>query len=134
MTPLFQAGQHAHGIIAVGQVATGVIAVGQIATGVIAIGQVARGVVAIGMVSLGLVSIGMGAVGLVYAGGMVGLGGRAGFGFILPLVPLLGRQPWSRWLLAPVQLVVLCAAAWLFWYLAGVPLGNALWDPGGLLR
>lgn len=134
MAPLFQAGQHAHGIIAVGQVATGVIAIGQMATGVIAVGQVARGVVAIGQVALGIVAIGMGSVGLVYAGGLVGVGGRAGFGFILPLMPMSGGHSRIRWALAPVQLVLLCAAAWLFWYLAGVPLGNALWDPGGILR
>ncbi len=59
MARIFDAGQHAHGFIAVGQVATGFIAIGQSALGVIAIGQVARGVVAIGQASFGIVSVGM---------------------------------------------------------------------------
>lgn len=98
---LVDIGQEAHGVIAIGQVATGVIAVGQSATGVIAIGQMADGVVAIGqiarggfcvgMVALGIVSVGMAAVGVWIAGGLVGVGGRRWFGFILPLLPQLRR-------------------------------------------
>lgn len=83
----FAFGQEAEGFIAIGQVATGVIAIGQLATGVIAIGQVSRGVVAVGMVAFGVVSLGMLSFGLVFAAGMVGAGGRAGPGAILPLVP-----------------------------------------------
>lgn len=89
----FAVGQEAHGFIALGQMATGVIAIGQVATGVIAIGQVARGVVAIGMVAFGLVSIGMVSVGLMFAAGLIGAGGRAGPGGILPLVPTPRRKP-----------------------------------------
>lgn len=84
----FAIGQEAEGFIAIGQVATGVIAIGQMATGVIAIGQVARGVVAVGMLAFGCVTLGMLSVGLVYSVGMVGAGGRAGPGLILPLVPV----------------------------------------------
>jgi hypothetical protein len=83
----FAFGQEAEGFIAIGQVATGVIAIGQLATGVIAIGQVSRGVIAVGMVAFGVVSLGMLSFGLVFAAGMVGAGGRAGPGAILPLVP-----------------------------------------------
>jgi len=89
--PLISIGQHANGVIAIGQIATGVVAIGQIATGAIAIGQVARGVVAIGMASVGLVSIGIGSVGVVWCSGLVGVGVRAGFGWILPLAPRLDR-------------------------------------------
>jgi hypothetical protein len=82
----FDVGQRAEGFIAIGQEATGVIALGQIATGVIAIGQAARGVVAIGQVAIGLVSAGMLSFGLIVSFGL-GVGGRAGWGLVLPLVP-----------------------------------------------
>jgi len=85
-------GQHAHGIIAIGQVATGVIAIGQSATGVIAIGQVARGGLAIGQLAIGVWSIGMASFGLMWAAGIVGVGGKAGFGFILSALPNFGRK------------------------------------------
>jgi hypothetical protein len=137
MAAFFQAGQHAYGIIAVGQVATGVIAIGQIATGVIAIGQVARGVIAIGMGALGLVAFGMGAAGVLYSGGMVAIGGRAGVGLLalslIPRPPARLRSPlW--WMQIGLGLLLLSGMAWVFWWLAGVPLGNALWGPDGLLR
>lgn len=137
MAAFFQAGQHAYGFIAVGQVATGVIAIGQMATGVIAIGQVARGVIAIGMGALGLVAIGMGSAGVIYSGGMLAIGGRTGFGLLaLPLLPLrpAGPRPLTWWLHIAVGLLFLTGLAWVFWWLAGVPVGNALWGPGGLLR
>jgi hypothetical protein len=89
----FAVGQEAHGVIAIGQMATGVIAIGQVATGVIAIGQVARGVVAVGMLAFGLVSLGMVSVGLIFAAGILGAGGRAGPGGIIPLVPTPRRKP-----------------------------------------
>ena len=89
---VFDAGQHAHGIIAVGQFATGVIAIGQVATGVIALGQVSRGFIAIGMVSIGLFAYGMVSVGLFQCGAMVGIGGRAAFGGVLALVPDVGTR------------------------------------------
>ena len=88
---LFDAGQEAHGFIAVGQIATGVIAVGQLATGVVAIGQVARGVVAIGQGAIGIFTLGMGSAGLCFAVGMVGVGGL-GAGLVLPLIPSLGMR------------------------------------------
>lgn len=137
MPPLLQVGQHAHGIIAIGQVATGVIAIGQIATGVIAIGQVARGVIAIGMGALGLVAIGMGAAGVLYSGGMGAIGGRTGFGLLmLPLLPQRRRsaRSFAWWLHAGVGLVLVAGLAWVFWWLVGIPVGNALWGANGLLR
>lgn len=82
----FDVGQRAEGFIAIGQEATGVFALGQVATGVIAIGQLARGVIAIGQLSFGLVSVGMLSFGLVVSFGL-GMGGRAGWGLVLPLVP-----------------------------------------------
>jgi hypothetical protein len=89
---IFDAGQHANGIIAVGQLATGFIAIGQSALGVIAIGQLARGVIAIGQASFGVVSIGMVSGGLLGATAMGGVAGRKGKGFILELFPKLRRQ------------------------------------------
>jgi hypothetical protein len=41
---------------------------------------------------VGLYSVGMLSIGLVWSGGMLGAGGRSGFGFILPLVPRFGRR------------------------------------------
>jgi hypothetical protein len=92
VAPLFDAGQHAHGVIAVGQFATGVIAIGQVATGVIAVGQVARGGIAIGMASFGIVSIGMASFGLLNTFAMVGVAGRKGAGLVIELVPKLSRK------------------------------------------
>ncbi len=86
------AGQFATGFFAFGQIATGFIAVGQVATGVIAIGQVARGGIAIGMVGFGLVSISMMGVGVVRTTALLGVGGTAGWGLVLPLVALPGRR------------------------------------------
>jgi hypothetical protein len=88
----FDAGQQAHGFIAVGQYATGVIAIGQSALGVIAIGQLARGVIAIGQASFGIVSIGMVSGGLLGAIAMGGIAGRKGVGFVLELLPKLRRH------------------------------------------
>jgi hypothetical protein len=89
---IFDAGQHAHGFIAVGQFATGFIAIGQVATGVIAIGQVARGCIAIGMASFGIVSIGMASLGLLNTFALVGVAGRRGGGGVFELVPRLTRK------------------------------------------
>ena len=86
-------GQEAHGVIAIGQVATGVVAIGQMAFGVIAIGQVARGVVAIGQASLGIFTVGMVSAGVGYCVALVGVGGVAGPGFVIPLVPGLAKRP-----------------------------------------
>ena len=91
MAPFFSAGQHAYGFIAVGQIATGVIAIGQVATGAIAIGQVARGGIAIGMGAFGIIAIGMISVGALYAGGIVGIGARSWFGWVLELMPMPTR-------------------------------------------
>lgn len=89
----FDVGQEAEGFIAIGQMATGVIAIGQVAFGVIAIGQVSRGVIAIGQASIGIVSVGMVAAGVGYTVALMGVGGVAGPGFVLPLVPRLPRRP-----------------------------------------
>lgn len=96
----FDAGQEAHGFIAIGQISTGVIAFGQVATGVIAVGQVARGVVAIGQGAIGVFTLGMGSVGVCWAVGMIGLGGR-GVGLVLPLIPSLGPRASTPDLVAP---------------------------------
>lgn len=128
-------GQHAVGVIAIGQVATGVIAIGQIATGVIAIGQVTRGVVAIGMAAIGLVAIGMGTLGVCWSAGLVAVGARVRGLVRLPLVPTLreGSAGYSvGWAaLGVVQLALLVAASVAFWHFAGVPVGDALFAPGG---
>lgn len=100
----FDAGQEAHGFIAVGQFATGVIAIGQVATGVFALGQLARGVVAVGQVSIGVFSVGMGSVGVCYAVAMLGAGGR-GKGLVLPLIPSLGPRVAAPELVAPAALL-----------------------------
>jgi hypothetical protein len=88
----FDAGQHAHGVIAIGQFATGVVAIGQMALGVVAVGQIARGVIAIGMGSFGVVSVGMAAAGLLSSFGLVGVGGRRGGGIVIELLPRLTPQ------------------------------------------
>lgn len=93
MARLFDAGQFATGFIAVGQFATGFVAIGQVATGVIAIGQVARGGIVIGMVGFGLWSISMVGVGVLRTTALIGVGGTAGFGLVLPLIPLPARRP-----------------------------------------
>jgi hypothetical protein len=89
---LFDAGQHAHGFIAVGQFATGFIAIGQVATGVIAVGQVARGCIAIGMASFGIFSVGMASAGLLNTFALLGVAGRRGGGGVLELLPRLTRK------------------------------------------
>jgi hypothetical protein len=138
MARVFDVGQEAYGIIAIGQTATGVIAVGQMATGVIAIGQVARGGIAIGMGAIGIIAIGMGACGLVWCGGMLAIGGRVAFGITpLSLSPVFdegfARRP-TWWIGGVAQCVGLAAAAVAFWLLAGLPVGDALWGPAGLLK
>jgi len=131
-------GQEAFGIIAVGQHATGVIAIGQSATGVIAIGQIARGGIAIGMVSIGLITIGMATCGILWCGGMLAVGGRVGFSMLgIPLVPKVtegctGRGVW--WVRLGAGTVVLGGVAVAFWLLVGLPVGEALWGPVGVLR
>jgi hypothetical protein len=90
---IFDAGQHAHGFIAIGQVATGVIAIGQNALGVVAIGQLARGGIAIGQAAFGIVSIGMVSGGLLSTVALAGVAGRNGKGFVFELVPKLTRRP-----------------------------------------
>lgn len=92
MARFFDAGQHAHGFIAVGQIATGFIAIGQSALGVIAIGQLARGGIAIGQASFGIVSVGMVSGGLLSTVALGGVAGRKGAGFVLELLPKLTRQ------------------------------------------
>ncbi|GAB4521664.1 MAG: hypothetical protein Tsb0020_40230 [Haliangiales bacterium] len=135
MARFISVGQQADGVIAIGQIATGVIAIGQVATGVIAIGQVARGVFAVGMGALGLFAIGMGAVGVVWGSGF-GIGGRSGYGLVLPLfwLPRAGSRGLGRWLRVLGQLALLAVASVVFWLVAGLPLGDALLGPGGILR
>jgi hypothetical protein len=87
----FDAGDQAVGFIAVGQQATGFFALGQLSTGVIAIGQVARGGIAIGQAAIGLVGWGQVGGGIFHAAGMLGIGGRKGLGFVLPIIPSIGR-------------------------------------------
>lgn len=89
----FDVGQEATGVIAVGQLATGVIAIGQMATGVVAVGQLARGVFVVGQLSLGVAAVGQVGFGVGWVGGLVGIGGRAGFGFVLGL---FGRSEESK--------------------------------------
>ncbi len=86
-------GQEAEGFIAIGQMATGVIAIGQVAFGVIAIGQVSRGVIAVGQAAIGIVTVGMVAAGVGYSVALLGVGGVAGPGFVIPLTPLLPKRP-----------------------------------------
>lgn len=138
MGQLVDVGQHAYGVIAIGQHATGVIAIGQVATGVVAIGQVARGGIAVGMVSIGLITIGMAAGGIFWSGGMVAVGGRVGFAMLgIPLVPKVTegctrRRIW--WGKLAAGAAVLGGMAVAFWLLAGLPVGEALWGPVGVLR
>jgi hypothetical protein len=141
MARLVDVGQEANGIIAIGQVATGVVAIGQVATGVIAIGQVARGGIAIGMGAIGVVAIGMGAVGLFGVIGMMAAGARGGGLLFIPLVPRLdgGASPPSYrrttwWLIGVAQCAALTGVAVAFWLLAGIPVGDLLFGPGGVLR
>ncbi len=88
MLPFFDAGQEAHGVIAIGQVATGYVAIGQMATGVIAVGQLARGVFVVGQLAVGCCGVGMVGLGVFWMAALMGLGGR-GKGIVLPLVPSL---------------------------------------------
>ena len=127
----FDVGQEAVGFVAIGQIATGVIAVGQGATGFIAIGQLARGVFVVGQLAYGVVAIGQLAVGVALTGGMVGVGARKWFGWILALLPRRSRpqpQPsvswWRRLVLAAV-----CAG---FWFVVALPLWNGWFGPGGV--
>ncbi len=138
MAQLVDVGQHAFGIIAIGQHATGVIAIGQSATGVIAIGQIAQGGLAIGMVSIGLITIGMASCGVLWSGGMLAVGGRVGFAMLgIPLVPKVtegcaGHGVW--WAKLAGGAVVLAGVATVFWLRVGLPVGEALLGPVGVLR
>ena len=89
----FDAGQEAHGFIAIGQIATGFFALGQGATGVIAIGQLARGVIAIGQVAIGVVTVGQLGFGLAGCAAMLGVAGRWAKGIVLPLFPPVKPEP-----------------------------------------
>lgn len=84
-------GWQAHGVVAIGQFATGVVAIGQVAWGVVALGQAAFGFVAVGQLAVGWLTVGMVGAGLSWTAAMVGVGGR-GVGFVLPLLPSLGRR------------------------------------------
>jgi hypothetical protein len=138
MTELVAVGQEAYGIVAIGQHATGVIAIGQIATGVVAIGQVARGGIAIGMVAIGLASFGMAAVGLFWVGGMAVAGARVQFALLgLSVAPVVRegslRAP-AWWAVAGLSFAAMVGLAVAFWVFAGVPVGDALWGPDGIMR
>lgn len=142
----FAFGQHATGVIAIGQEAVGVIAIGQLATGVVAVGQLARGVVVVGQLAVGVVAIGQLGIGVAWAAGMVGIGGRAGFGWILPLFP---RRPATATatlpgggtatvptaaagtVVRPWAVVGLAVVAVGWWLVAGAPVWEAL---GGVLN
>ena len=133
MVKWFSVGVEAEGVIAIGQVATGVIAIGQIATGVVAVGQLARGGLVVGQLAIGVVTLGQLSLGVAKAAGMVGIGGRASFGLILPLLP--GRAapfpspqpPISVWRLA------VFVALFVLWFLAaGVPVWQEVFAPGGV--
>ncbi len=131
MARFFDAGQHAHGFIAVGQIATGFIAIGQFATGVIAIGQVARGVVAIGRASFGIVSIGMASAGLFSAFAMVGVAGRKGAGLVVELLPKLTRKRALPRASSAAELWANGEPGWVRATLVRDPNGNAaLFDDG----
>lgn len=84
---------HEPGVFAFGQFAVGIVAFGQVSLGVIAVGQVARGVVAVGQAAMGVFTVGQLAVGLWHATGMIGVGGRSGFGLVLHLLPGIQREP-----------------------------------------
>lgn len=130
MLPFFDAGQEAHGIIAVGQHATGVIAIGQVAHGVIAIGQAAFGVIAIGQLSFSFWGVGMLAFGVFGAGGF-GVGGR-GKGAVLPLVPSLGTRRSPPPLTTAQALWAGQADGWVEASLVASPQGAALVGPDGV--
>jgi hypothetical protein len=128
---IFDAGQHAHGFIAVGQFATGFIAIGQVATGFIAIGQVARGCIAIGMASFGIVSIGMASAGLLNTFGLVGIGGRRGGGIVVELLPRLTRKRALPHTSSATEVWSSGQPAWVRATLVRDPNGNAaLFDDG----
>jgi hypothetical protein len=128
---LFDAGQHAHGVIAVGQFATGFVAIGQMALGVVAIGQVARGGIAIGMASFGVVSVGMAAGGLMTTFGLVGVGGRRGGGGIYELLPRLTRQRVLPRASSPTEIWQSGEPGWVRATVARDPNGNLALLAGG---
>jgi hypothetical protein len=132
----FAFGEEAVGVIAIGQVATGVVAIGQIATGVVAVGQLARGVFVVGQLAFGVVSFGQLSLGLAWAGGMVGLGGRAGPNMLIGtlLRPSGAVGPVVPTGLSTPRLTVLLALAVAYWYAVLIPLHQALYGMGGVLN
>jgi hypothetical protein len=100
----FDFGEEAHGVLAIGQFATGVVAFGQFAYGVVAVGQFAFGLFAVGQVAVGGVAFGLVGAGMYGTVAMLGVGGR-GLGFVLPLLPALGRRapPSDRVTMATVR-------------------------------
>jgi hypothetical protein len=131
VTRFFDAGQHAHGVIAVGQFATGVVAIGQVAVGVVAIGQVARGAIAIGMASFGIFSVGMASGGLMTTFGLVGIGGRRGGGGVFELLPRLTRQRVLPHASSPADIWQNGEPGWVRATLAADPNGNPALLAGG---
>jgi hypothetical protein len=131
----FDVGQEAVGVVAIGQVATGVIAIGQGATGFIAIGQLARGVFVVGQLGYGVVVIGQLAVGLALAGGMVGMGARKWFGWMLALLPPRSRpwpEPQAR--LSWWRVLLLLAASVGFFFIVARPLWDGWFSTGGVFN
>jgi hypothetical protein len=142
----FDFGAEATGVIAIGQFATGVIAIGQVATGVVAVGQLARGGIVLGQLAFGVVSVGQLTAGLAWAAGMVGIGGRAGFGLVLPVFPRRasalppdGGEVSAEWRptrsrVAVWRIALFAALLVAYWFAVLTPLRDALFGLGGVLN
>ena len=124
---LFSTDPNEPGVFAVGQEAFGVFALGQLACGVVAVGQVARGVIAVGQVAVGVVALGQASLGILWAGGMIGVGGR-GFGIVLKLLPKVVVERFLRPVLPPLSSLETLAntEAERAWVLAQVEAGPRL--------
>lgn len=145
---LFAAGVEPVGVIAVGVMPRGVIAIGPLATGFVAVGQFARGFVAVGQLAIGVASIGQLAVGMWWASGQLALAPTGGpamlriapYGTARPVRWLRGHEDWRSpgperhgWKAAASALFV-AAVAVLVWFVAVVPVRDALFGAGGALR
>lgn len=143
---LFDVGVEPVGVIAIGVAPRGVLAVGPVATGVIAVGQLARGFVAFGQLAIGVVAFGQLSVGMWWAAGQLAiapLGGPAmlcyaPFGMLYPGRFARGEEDWRvpaapgpGWRMIGALLVI-AGVAVLVWFVAVLPVRDALFGAGGV--
>jgi hypothetical protein len=143
---VFDVGVEPIGFIAIGVLPRGVVAIGPLATGVVAIGQVARGFIAIGQLAIGVVSIGQLSVGMWWSSGQLAMAPVAGpamlrlapFGTARPFKWLRGDEVWrqpgkeKRGGRLLISILFVIALAVLVWFVAVMPVRDALFGTGGV--